>query len=118
MKLEDVISDRDIELTILENIRRCRKIVGQQFKVIFWHESLGEEKIKKFISRNEKLLFEVTTKITKQHDYGWFVIDTHKEDKSKHRYVFHGDILTGIVHYLEIIKVIHKREKNESSSSR
>jgi len=118
MKLEDVIFDKDKELVILENIRRCRKIVGHQFKIIFWHNSLGEDIIKEFIHRNEKLLFEVTTKITKEHDYGWFVIDTNKEDKSRHRYTFYGDILSGIVQYLEIIKVMHKREKNEDSYNR
>jgi len=117
MKLDIVIENRDQEILILENIRRCKNIVGKPFKVIFWHEDVTEKEIKKFIKRNEKLLFEVVTKITKLHDYGWFVIDTHNEDKSKHRYTYYGDILNGIVQYLEIIKFMHKKEKNESRTS-
>ena len=35
MKLNDVIKDKDIEQTILENIRRCSKLVGKYLKWYF-----------------------------------------------------------------------------------
>ena len=68
MKLDDVIKDSGTELTILENIRRCSNIVGKMFQVIFWHENLTEKQCKEFVKRNEKLLFEVNTKITKRFE--------------------------------------------------
>ena len=118
MNLEEVMLDSEKELTILENVRRCRNIVGREFRVIFWHENLSEDVIKKFIKRNENLLFEVNTKITKRHDFGWFVITKNRKDKSKYRYMYDGDILTGIVQYVKIIKHIKKRESNEGSDNR
>ena len=57
MKLNDVIKDKDTEQTILENIRRCSKIVGKYFKVVFWHDGLSQKECKNFVKRNEKLLF-------------------------------------------------------------
>ena len=39
-KLDDVVKDIDTEKMILENIRRCSKVVGKVFRVIFWHENL------------------------------------------------------------------------------
>ena len=118
MRLDDVIKDVDTETLILENLRRCSKIVGKEFKAIFWHKDVSENIIKSFIKRNEKLLFDISTKITKEHDYGWLVIDTRGEDKSRHRYLYHGGIVSGIVQYIELIKVMKNREKNESSHSR
>ena len=50
MKLDDVVKDENIEQTILENIRRCSKIVGKTFKVVFWHENLTEKDCKNFVS--------------------------------------------------------------------
>ena len=109
MKLDDVIKDKDIEQTVLENIRRCSNIVGKMFQVIFWHENLLEEDCKEFVKRNEKLLFEVNTKITKRFEPVWFLINSRNE-KSPCRYRYEGDILDGIVEYLKIIKHIQKRD--------
>ena len=92
MKLNDVIKDKDTEQVVLENIRRCSKLVGKFFKVVFWHDSLTEKQCKDFIKRNEKLLFEVNTKITKDFRDVWFLIDS-KNEKSSGRYRFDGDIL-------------------------
>ena len=64
MKLNDVIKNKDTEQVVLENIRRCSNIVGKLFQIVFWHENLTEEDCKDFVKRNEKLLFEVNTKIT------------------------------------------------------
>ena len=109
MNLEDVIRDKDIEQTILENIRRCSNIVGKFFKVVFWHVNLTEQECKDFVKRNEHLLFEVNTKITKQFENVWFLIDS-KNEKSLCRYRYDGDILKGIVEYLNIINHIKSRD--------
>jgi len=115
IKLNEVIENRKTEKTILENIRRCSKIVGRSFKVVFWHEGLTEEQCKNFIKRNEKLLFEVNTKITKNFERVWFLIgeqDYKKHGISRYSYAHTGDILNGIVQYLKIIKHIQKRERD------
>ena len=106
MKLDDVIKNKDIEQTILENIRRCSKIVGKSFQVVFWHEHLTEQNCKDFVKRNEHLLFEVNTKITKIKEKVWFSIGEGKAD----RYTFDGDILQGISQYLKIINHMKKRD--------
>ena len=110
MKLNNVIKNKKQEQVILENIRRCSNIVGKLFQIVFWHENLTEEDCKDFVKRNEKLLFEVNTKITKQFENVWFLIDS-KNEKSHGRYRFDGDILEGIVQYLEIISHMKKRDK-------
>ena len=106
MKLEDVIKNKDTEQVILENIRRCSNIVGKWFKVVFWHVNLTEQNCKDFVKRNEHLLFEVHTQITKRIVPVWFTIGEGKDG----RYTFDGDILQGISEYLSIIKHIHKRD--------
>ena len=116
IKLNEVIESRKKEKTILENIRRCSKIVGKSFKVVFWHEGLSGKQCENFIKRNENLLFEVNTKITKNFERVWFLIgvdDYKKHGVSRYSYAHTGDILNGIVQYLEIIKHIQKREKDE-----
>ena len=85
MKLDDVVKDKDVEQTILENIRRCSKIVGKSFQVVFWHVNLTEQNCKDFVKRNEHLLFEVNTKVTKRFENVWFLIDSENE-KSIWRY--------------------------------
>ena len=109
IKLNDVIRDTDTEQTILENIRRCSNIVGKFFKVVFWHDNLTEQNCKDFVKRNEHLLFEVNTKITKRFEPAWFLINSRNE-KSQARYRYDGDILKGIVQYLEIINHMKKRD--------
>ena len=113
MKLNEVIKDKDLELTILENVRRCSKIVGKLFRVIFWHEGLSEKDCKDFIERNEKLLFEVNTKITKDVERVWFLIgENHNKhgSSSRYSYMHEGDILNGIAQYIKIVKHIKERE--------
>ena len=43
IKLDDVILTEDFEQKVLENIRYCRKLVGKQFRVIFWNENLTDK---------------------------------------------------------------------------
>ena len=107
MNLEDVIKDKDVEQTILENIRYCSRLVAREFKVVFWHVNLTEQNCKDFVKRNEHLLFEVNTKITKVQEDVWFSIDSKK---GSGRYIFDGDILQGISQYLKIINHIKKRD--------
>jgi len=109
MKLDMITLNEDFEKKVLENIRYCRKLVGKQFRVIFWNENLTEQNCKDFVKRNEHLLFEVHTKITKVQEDVWFLIDS-KNEKSHGRYRFEGDILNGIVEYLKIINHIKKRD--------
>ena len=115
MKLDDVVKDRDTEKIILENIRRCSKIVGKTFKVIFWHENLSEQDCKDFIERNEHLLFEVHTQLSKQPIDTWFIIyDYLDKDKinCRTRYrVEDDDILSGIARYLKVINYIKEKER-------
>ena len=106
MKLDDVIKDKDTEQVVLENIRRCSNIVGKEFKVVFWHVNLTEQNCKDFVKRNEHLLFEVHTQITKRIVPVWFLIGEGKDG----RYIFDGDILQGISQYLKIINHMKKRD--------
>ena len=117
MKLDDVVKDSGLELTILENIRRCSKIVGKTFKVIFWHENLTEKDCRDFIERNEHLLFEVHTQLSKGPVDTWFIIYDYL-DRSKincrTRYrVEDTDILSGISRYLKVINHLKSKERNE-----
>ena len=106
MKLDDVIKDKDTEQVILENIRRCSNIVGKMFKVVFWHVNLTEQNCKDFVKRNEHLLFEVNTKITKVQEDVWFLIG----EGNSPRYRCEGDILQGISEYIKMINHIKKRD--------
>ena len=118
IRLEDIIKDITYEQKVLENLRRCQRIVGEQFKVIFWNNSLSEKACKKFVERNEKLLFEINTKITPDSSVNvWFLIDKYELDKSKYRYKFTGDILNGIVTYLNIFNVRKQREESYESGN-
>ena len=109
MKLDDFIKDKKKEQVILENIQRCSKLVGTYFQVVFWHENLTEKDCKNFVKRNEKLLFEVNSKITKEYGDVWFLIDSINE-KSIFRYKCKSDILTGIAEYLKIINHMKNRD--------
>ena len=116
MRLNDVIGDN--EQVILENIRRCKLFSGKQFRVIFRNDGLSSEECEKFVKRNEKMLFEVTTQITSVNsslDNCWFLIDSDDSDKCKRRYCWKGDILTGIAEYIKVVKYL-KRSINENSS--
>ena len=112
MKLDDVVSDTDKQTKILENIRYCKRMTGNSFKVIFWNENLSEDKVKKFIYDSKGLLFEVNTTITKKFENCWFLINPDDSDKSSSRYKFKGDILGGIVQYMELVKHIKLKEND------
>ena len=106
MKLNDVIKDKDTEQVVLENIRRCSKLVGKFFKVVFWHVNLTEQECKDFVKRNEHLLFEVNTQITKKNIPVWFAVGDNRDG----RYRCDGDILMGISQYLKIINHMKRKD--------
>ncbi len=116
MSLDDVVKDSELEKTIIENIRYCRRIVGKEFKVIFWNKDLLESEVKEFVKRNNNILFEINTEITKEFNLAWFVIGV--TDKSKHRYLYTGNILEGIANYLKLAKVLLQRRNDENSHNR
>ena len=107
MKLDDVIGEG--EQVVLENIRRCSNIVGRVFRVVFWNVNLTEQECKDFVKRNEHLLFEVNTKITKKFENVWFLINSIN-DETHCRYKYEGDILDGIAEYLKIINHMKRRD--------
>ena len=113
IKLDDIVIDKDFEKNVLENIRYCRKLVGKQFRVIFWNENLTDIECENFVKRNEHLLFEVTTKITKIFEPVWFLIRS-EGDRSSWRYKSDGAILDGIASYLKIVK--HMNNINGSNN--
>ena len=117
MVLDDVVKDIDEEKQILENIRFCRKTLGKLFKVTFLNKNLSEKDVKEFFKRNQKLLFEVNTKITKQENIVWFVIGDFGKN-TRYRYNYRGTILKGIVEYKKIVNVLMKKENDESSNNR
>ena len=49
MKLDDLVSDKDYEKKVLENIRRCSKLNGNLFKVVFWSKNVSEKQCKEFV---------------------------------------------------------------------
>ena len=105
MKLDDIVTDRNFEIKVLENIRYCNKIVSKRFRIIFWNENLSEKDCKDFIKRNQNLLFEVNTKITKEFNYVWFLIKS-KGDESNCIYHTKNDIINGISQYLKLAKFL------------
>ena len=118
MRLNDVIGDN--EQIILENIRRCKLFSGKEFRVIFRNDGLSSEECEKFVKRNEKMLFEIRTQITSTNspfDSCWFLINTDGKDKCTKRYSYKGDILKGIAEYIKVVKLI-KRKENENSYNR
>tara|TARA_Y100001963_G_C6433015_1_gene287929 strand:+ start:35 stop:442 length:408 start_codon:yes stop_codon:yes gene_type:complete len=115
IRLEDIIKDINYEKKVLENIRRCSRLVGDQFKVVFWNINVSDKECESFVKRNEKLLFEVNTRITNKFTNVWFLIDSKESDESKFRYKFKGDILNGIVNYLKIFNVRKDREDSYES---
>ena len=112
--LEDFINSKD-ERIILENIKRCSKLVGNSFQVNLWYMNLKEKEIKDFVERNEKLLFEVNTKIGKEPVKSWFCINPPGgSGGGQCRYYYGGDILSGIIKYLEICNFLKQKEKDDA----
>ena len=117
IKLDDVIVDSDYEKLVFENLNRCKIFCGVYFQVIFWNRDISEKEVSKFIKRNKDKLFEINAKITKRANYSWFLIDPDGNDISRYRFKWNGDILTGLVKYIDLLKNA-KGLMNESSNRR
>ncbi|MAH44139.1 hypothetical protein CL614_10570 [archaeon] len=119
LKLDDIIINEAFEKKILENIRYCRNLVGGQFRVVFWSDKANAYDTKEFVKRNEHLLFEVNTKITKKFAPVWYLI-RGLGDKSDWRYKSESytsdDILDGIASFIKLVKHIKNRDKTENES--
>ena len=118
MELNKVIENKDYEKLVIENLQRCRRIVGKEFKVVFWHHNLKKSVINDFVKRNKSELFDLGTQITNKTNYTWFLIKSSIDEKSRWRYKWDGDPLEGIVEYIKVVSHIKKRGKNESSNRR
>ena len=117
MKLDDVICDSNYEKLVFENLNRCKSFCGVYFQVIFWNRDISEKEVSKFIRRNKDGLFKINAKITKRNNYSWFLIDSDEKDISRYRFKWNGDILTGLVRYIELLKNA-KGMMGESSNRR
>ena len=115
--LDDIVVDLKLETKVIENIRYCRKNIGKLFKVVFINKKLSESDVKDFFKRNENILFELNTKITKHRTVVWFMIAGH-DDNTKFRYKYTGDVLNGIVEYRKMVNILVKKERDESSNRR
>ena len=112
IRLDDIISDGR-EVQILENLRYCKTMLGNAFQVILWHESVEEKELKRFIKEHQEILFVLSTTVTAEKGTScWFLIDRTGTDKSRHRFKWQGDILTGIVEYQKMVKHLLKKEEN------
>ena len=110
MKLNDIIWDAEYEQKVMENLRYCKNLNGNNFKVILWYEDINESVIKDFVKRNQDILLEINIEITKSHKTdAWFIINSSGE-KNSWRYRYDGSILDGIVEYIKVIKHIKERD--------
>ena len=108
IKLNDVIRNINYEQKVMENIRYCNNLSNRKFKLIFWHEDVNKQDIEKFVERNQKILTEVNTEITKNYNHdAWFVID---KNNNGWRYSYDGDIVEGITEYIRLVRHIKIRD--------
>jgi len=110
VKLDDVVADVELEKKIMKKLNKCRNISGKNFKVIFWHKNLSEGDCKRFVKRNQELLFDLNTEITKSNKSTWLIIDSNDEMKIPWRYKWSGGILSGLDEYVKLVNHISKRE--------
>ena len=84
MSLDEIIEEGlDYERKVLENLFMFSTFFGSKiFKVIFLHKNVKKEVIEEFVLRNEKILFQINTKITSTDCNAWFSIEK-EEDKKK-----------------------------------
>jgi len=109
LRLDDVIHDKDFEQQVFDNLRRCKRLLKTKFKVLFYHDKLSKEEINSFVIRNKDILFELSTEITADYKKCWFLVDDENRDGARYR--FQGNILNGIVQFLELVKGFERLNK-------
>ena len=115
LTLDNIVDDVDYEQKVVENLRYCKKIIGKSFSVDFWNRNLSSPEVKDFVTRNDYILCEINTNITKKYNKCWFLI-TKGKDKSVSRFRYNGDELMGIVEYIKMVKHL-QRNLNENSNN-
>tara|TARA_B100000214_G_C23866668_1_gene580600 strand:+ start:247 stop:618 length:372 start_codon:yes stop_codon:yes gene_type:complete len=114
ISLDEIIEEGlEYERKVMENLFRFSNYIGSKhFKVILFHSSVGEKKIKSFVSRHENILFQINTKITSTNCQAWFTIQRTKDEKfGPYRYKYVGTIIDGLSQYFKMIKHLKDKEK-------
>ena len=111
IKLNDVIMDGEVEGKIINKLLECKNLSGKMFKVFFWHKDLTEKDCKEFVMRNEDILFELNTEITKLNKDTWLIVDSISENESKWRYKWDGGIISGLDEYIRLVNHTKKRHR-------
>ena len=113
ISLDEIIEKGlDYERKVIENLFRFSNYIGpKHFKVVLFHKNLKEKDIKKFVGRNENILFQINTKITSTNCEAWFTIQRTTEEKlGPYRYKYVGDIMSGLAQYFKIVKHLKDKE--------
>ncbi len=111
VKLDLILEDENTEKNILSKLEKCRDLTGKNFRVIFWNEKITKKEIESFIKRNSNLLIKLNSDITKDKTkFGWFTMGDKILFKGSFRYLYEGNIMTGLDKYMELVTHIIKRE--------
>ena len=115
INLEYLLLNEDNENSVIEKLLMCKKINHAHFNVTFWYKDIKEVEIKAFVKRNENILFELNSHITKNPKNIWFLVSTKLEMSDIYsRYTWDGDnVVQGIDEYISLSKNVHIREKRE-----
>ena len=111
--LDDVIKDVDFEKKVLEKLKKCSKFSIYVFNVILFHHNISVKEIKEFVKRNTENLFNINVDITKQYNKRVFFMikpldnfEAWKIPFDNYRYMYCGDMISGIEKYSELIHYI------------
>ena len=111
--LDDVIKDIRTEKKILEKLKSCRDTESRYFFTFFFHINLSPKQLKAFVKRNTDILFKLNADITKQYNKRVFFMikpldnfEAWKISFDNYRYMYYGDMISGIEKYSELIHYI------------
>ena len=110
LELAKVLQSDKYEQLVFENLERCKRMIGPKFNVIFWCKTVDKIVVNDFAVRNRDKLFYLGVELTRNRGSVWFLIKSSPEEKSTARYMYDGDVLEGIVQYLEIVNHMKKRD--------
>ena len=103
--LEKIINNYELKEEVLFELEKCKKLLGNRFKVFFTYEKLKENDIKNFVKENSNSLIYLNSEITKRLNRCWFFIGD-KKNEIEWRY---GCIGNNIIHCIDSYKqlVLH-----------